>query len=151
MRSLPPSQQRLRNLDTFARCTDEELAFIDGRMILHRARAGEVLTKEGQSGRELVVIADGTAVVLVGMRAVARLGPGDVVGEMALLDHGPRSATVVAESDVEAFVSSGEEFAQILLGAPTIARALAESLARRLRSTTELLAGAGRSAKSRIG
>lgn len=151
MTSLSPAQQRLGRLEPFSKCTEDELAFIDGRIVEHHARAGDILTKEGRTAREWVVIAEGTAAVLVGTREVARLGPGDVIGELALLDRGPRTATVIAVTDIEAFVASHEEFLQILVGVPSIALALAVSLARRLRATNDLLTSAGRSARGRIG
>jgi CRP-like cAMP-binding protein len=72
---------------------------------------------------------------------LARLGPGSPVGEMALVDHGPRSADVVAKEDVEAFVVTAEEFSRILLEDPDLGQRIlvliAKQLASRLRDTTE--------------
>lgn len=143
MKPLPSSLQRLRDLQPFSSCTEAELSYIADRMIDHHAAAGDVLAAEGRTGRELIVIVDGTAVICVGGREVARLGPGDVIGEVALLDHGSRTATVVAETDLEAVVSSAAEFAQILAAVPAVARSLLVALARRLRAADDLLLAAG--------
>jgi CRP/FNR family cyclic AMP-dependent transcriptional regulator len=140
MNPLPSSLQRLRDLPPFSSCTPSELAFVDDRIWDYRATAGEVLTAEGRTGRELIVIVEGTAVIRVGSREVARLGPGDVVGEVALLDHGSRTATVIAETDVDALVAGSAEFAEILSAVPAVARALLVALARRVRAADELLA-----------
>lgn len=139
MKTLPTSIRALRSLPPFAACTDDELAFVAARIGEHRASAGDVLTAEGRTGREWIVIVEGTAVVRVGSAVTARLGPGDVVGEVALLDHGPRTATVVAETDVEAVVASAAEFTEILVGVPSVARSLLVSLAQRLRAADDRL------------
>ncbi len=140
MRSLPTSFQRIRSLRPFAACSDRELAFIVDRTCEYRAPAGDVLTAEGRTGREWIVLVEGTAVVRVGTDVVARLGPGDAIGEVALLDHGPRTATVVAETDVEVLVASAAEFTEILASVPAVARTILVDLATRLRAADELLA-----------
>lgn len=139
--------RRLRGVRPFAACTDDELSIIASNTWDHRAPAGAVLTEEGRAGREWIVIVRGSAVVRVGTSEVARLGPGDAVGEVALLDRGVRTATVVAETDVEALVASAPEFDRILARVPAVSRALLDALARRLRDTDGLLApGATRDA-----
>lgn len=142
--ALPPSLLRLRELPPFSGCTDDELRFVGARTGEHLARAGDALTEQGRTGREWIVIVRGTAVVRVGSGPVTRLGPGDVVGEVALIDHGSRTATVVAETDVEAIVASATEFAEILVGVPAVARSLLVSLAARLRAADDLLARGAR-------
>jgi len=139
MAPLPASLQRIRDVEPFSTCTDAELAFIADHTWDHRAAPGDVLTQEGRLGREWIVIVEGTAVVRVDGLEVARLGPGDAIGEMALLDHGTRTATVVAATELDTLVSSAAEFAQILAAVPSVARSLLVSLARRLRDTNDLL------------
>lgn len=136
---IPASLQRIRGIQPFSTCTDGELAFIANRTCDHIAPAGALLTEEGRTGREWIVIVEGTAVVRVGTRQVARLGPGDAIGEVSLLDHGPQTATVVAETDVQALVSSASEFADILSSVPSVARSLLVGCARRLRATDDIL------------
>ena len=135
----PATLRRIRDVEPFSSCTDEELAVIAGNTCDHRAPAGTVLAEEGRVGREWIVLVRGSAVVRVGRREVARLGPGDVIGEVALLDHGIRTATVVAETDVETLVASAPEFDRILDRVPAVARSLVVALARRLRDTDALL------------
>lgn len=139
MKTLPPYVQQLRSLRPFVACTDADLSYIDRRLAGSTARAGDLLTSEGEAGREMVVIVEGSAVIYVGTRLVARLGPGDVIGEVALLDHDSRTATAIAETDVVALVASASEFAEILAHVPAVARALLIELARRLRAVDEVL------------
>ena len=68
--------------------------------------AGSLLVDQGQTGREAFVVLDGTVTVKRNGRKVATLGPGAIVGELSLLDHGPRTATVVCETDCSLFVIS---------------------------------------------
>ena len=80
------------------------------------------------------MIADGKARVTIGGRKVGEVGPGECVGEMALLDSGPRTATVTAESPMNVYALSVSEFGSLLEVSPTILRKIAISLARRLRA-----------------
>ncbi len=134
-----PTIERLRHVTLFSACTYDELALISSRTSPHHATAGDVLTREGRIGHEFIVIVAGTAQVLVGDRQVAVLGPGDFFGEIALLDDGPRTATVVAETDLDVEVASQREFAELVAGAPSLARKLLVGLARRLRDADEHL------------
>lgn len=126
--------ERLRQITLFSACTNDELALIAARMTEHRASAGDVLATEGKIGRELFVITAGKAEVTIGGKQVAVLGPGEFFGEIALLDNGLRTATVVAQTDLVVEVSSQWEFAELITGAPALARKLLIGLARRLRA-----------------
>jgi CRP-like cAMP-binding protein len=138
-----PRLGRLRAIPLFAACTRPELALVARNITEHHAAAGEVLIQRGWTGRELIVIVEGSAVVELEGRPIARLGPGDVAGEVALLDKGPRTATVVAETDIRALVSTAHEFALLLIHAPTLTRALLATAAHRLRLTTAQLTPTG--------
>jgi len=127
--------ERLRRVPLFAACTDEELALVARNVDELHVDGGHVLTRQGGVGRELFVIVEGTAEVRVSGEPVARLGPGDVVGELALLDHRCRTATVVAETPLVVLVSGSRQFADLLVGAPNMTRALMVGLAARLRDT----------------
>lgn len=75
---------------------------------------GDVLCEEGQSGREAFLLIEGEVAVSRGDDFVAMLGAGDVVGELALLGDGRRTASVTAIGDVEAYVMSAAEFASVM-------------------------------------
>ena len=95
--------------------------------------AGRVLCEQGAVGREAFVIVAGTAEVRRNKKKVATLGPGDCVGELALLDHGLRTATVTAATDCTVLVIGAREFAAIVDEIPAIAHKLLKSLAGRIR------------------
>lgn len=134
MKRSDPTIDHLRDVALFSACTPEELTLISSRMTKVPFRAGEVLTKEGTTGREMLILLEGTATVRVGARDMATLGPGDFFGEVALLDDGPRTATVTADTDGTAEVVSHVEFASLLLDAPHLVRNLLVGVARRLRA-----------------
>jgi len=125
--------EHLRGIPLFAECSPNELALIASNVNEHHASSGDVLIREGSSGREFFVIVEGTASVLVGATPVATLGPGDFAGEVALLDHGVRTASVVAVTDLVAEVSTQREFAALLVGVPGLAQKLLVGLAQRVR------------------
>jgi CRP-like cAMP-binding protein len=108
-------------LELFAGLTPAELAEARRLLTLVTIDAGTVLMREGGRGVEFLVIAGGEADVAIGGRTVARLGPGDFVGEMSLLGDVPRSATVVAATPLMVYVSNPAEFRALLEVAPTVA------------------------------
>ena len=126
--------ERLRHVPLFAACTDSELALVARNVDEHHVEAGQVLTRQGEVGREFFVIVEGTAEVRIDDAPVARLGPGDFVGELALLDRRCRTATVVAETPLVMVVSGTTEFAELLARAPNMTRKLMAGLAGRLRA-----------------
>ena len=132
--------EQLRGIPLFAGCSRNELELVSSNVNEHHAAAGDVLIREGATGREFIVIVAGTANVTVGGRTVATLGPGDFAGEVALLDHGPRTASVVAATDLVAEVSTTHEFATLVAGVPDLARKLLVGLAQRVRTADVQLA-----------
>ena len=66
---------------------------------------------------------------------IATLGPGDICGELGVLDHGPRTATVVAESDLVVEASTEQEFTELLHEIPSLSTELLKQLSGRLRNT----------------
>jgi CRP-like cAMP-binding protein len=95
--------------------------------------AGTEIVREGTPGREFYLVVSGQAVVRRNGRKVAVLGPGSYFGEMALLDRGPRSATVVAETDMELVIIGQREFMGVIEEVPAVAHKLLVSMAARLR------------------
>ncbi len=92
----------LRSVDMFSGLTDEQLAQVAGIFEVRSLEEGEVLFRQGEIGDTMCLIRDGFVSVTVETgespagRTIVNLGPGQSVGEMALIDHGPRSATVRA-------------------------------------------------------
>ena len=133
MRRKDPAIERMQSIPLFSACTRQELELILSRTTELRFKPGDVLTREGERGHEFLVIVEGQADVLIGGQKVATLGPGEFFGELALLDDGPRTATVVAATDLVAEVSGQREFDDLVTGAPHLAKKLLVGLARRLR------------------
>jgi len=83
--------------------------------------AGHDVVSEGNSAYGLELIIEGTATVSIGGAAVARLGPGDLFGEIALLDAGPRTATVTADTPLRVLAINGSGFRNLLRSDPDLA------------------------------
>jgi CRP/FNR family transcriptional regulator, cyclic AMP receptor protein len=94
---------------------------------------GKVLVVEGRPGHEFFLILEGEALVRRNGSQIATLGPGEYFGELSLLDHGARSATVVAASDMRLLVLGQREFAGLLQTLPGMAAKLLVTMAHRLR------------------
>ncbi len=94
--------------------------------------SGATLTHQGKPGREFLVVLEGTVEVRIDGEVVATCGAGDFFGEIALLEHAPRTATVVATSDVVVDVINKAEFATLLSDHPAIAATLRSAVAERL-------------------
>ncbi len=98
--------------------------------------AGTVLCRQGARGQEFFVIIDGEATVTRGAKAVATVGSGDFFGEIALLEHVRRTATVTAATPLRFFVVSDRAFRSLLETDPSIERKVLRALARRLVSNS---------------
>ncbi len=124
----------LSTVKLFSACNKKELQAVARLCTPISIAEGETMTTEGTSGKECFVITAGKATVTIGGQPVGIVGPGDCVGEMSLLDGGPRTATVTASSPLSAYVMSPREFQSLLEISPAIARKLATTLAQRLRA-----------------
>jgi CRP/FNR family transcriptional regulator, cyclic AMP receptor protein len=123
----------LRGIPLFAGCTRKELERLAGAGDEIDVSAGTVLADQGQTGREAFVVLRGSVSVRRNGRKVATLGPGAIVGELSLLDHGPRTATVTCDTDARLFVISQRHFLAVLDDVPTIGHKLMAALASRIR------------------
>jgi CRP/FNR family transcriptional regulator, cyclic AMP receptor protein len=94
--------------------------------------AGKVLTREGEQGYEFFIVLEGEVEVRQADRVVATRGPGEYVGEIALLDRRPRTATVVATTPVSVEVLSRREFMSLLAQAPELSEQILATMAQRL-------------------
>ena len=92
--------ESLKRVPIFAGVRDKELGRLVKAMRDSRFNEGEVITTEGRSGVGFFLIEDGNATVSLRGEIVRTLGPGDHFGEIALIDEGPRSATVTATTDL---------------------------------------------------
>jgi CRP-like cAMP-binding protein len=95
--------------------------------------AGTTIIDQGQAGREAFVVMKGSLLVKRNGKKVNTLGVGAMVGELALLDHGPRTASVITETDCNLFVIDSRSFAGVLDTVPSLAHKLLASLASRIR------------------
>lgn len=95
--------------------------------------AGTILVDQGDLGREAFFIIEGTATVKRNGRKVGTLKAGDAIGELSLLDHGPRTATVTADTELTALVLSAREFTGVIEEVPGLAHKLLGQLAQRVR------------------
>jgi CRP-like cAMP-binding protein len=123
----------LKNVPLFAGCTRKELERIARSGDEVTMTAGTLLLDQGQTGVEAFVILDGAVTVKRNNRKMATLGPGAIVGELSLLDHGPRTATAVCDTDCSLFVISQRHFLAVLDDVPTIGHKLLAALAGRIR------------------
>jgi CRP-like cAMP-binding protein len=130
----------LAQIRLFSSCNSKELAKIAKASDELSLAEGKVLMAQGQPGREAFVIVDGRATVRIGDTDVAELGPGDHVGELALLDGGTRTATVTAATDMTVLVISQRAFFGLLDEVPGLARKILASLAGMVRELDQQLA-----------
>ena len=125
----------LRRVPLFAGLGRKELEEVGALVDEVDLPAGQVLTTEGRYGSEFFVIVSGTARVERDGVHVRTLHDGDFLGEIALIDGRPRSATVTLESPARLLVLGHREFDSLLDRFPNIQRAVLQALAQRVRRT----------------
>jgi CRP/FNR family cyclic AMP-dependent transcriptional regulator len=125
--------EHLRNVSLFSACTERDLAKIAKAGDEVMVPAGYVMADQGQTGREAYVILEGSATVRRNGKKVATAGPGTLVGELSLLDHGPRTATVTADTECNVLVLDQRHFAGLISEVPAIANKIMTVLAGRIR------------------
>jgi CRP/FNR family cyclic AMP-dependent transcriptional regulator len=127
--------EQLKTVPLFSGCSARELASL-GRFLREvDFPAGRQIVQQGRTGTGLHVIIEGETKVVVGDRTRRRLGPGEFFGEISLLDRGPRTATVVAETPVRTLALSAWNFRAALKEHPSMAVKMLEELATRVRSS----------------
>ena len=125
--------EHLAEVPLFAGLSKKDLQKIAKASDEVSVKAGRELVTQGETGRECFIILNGRAKVTRNGVDVATLGPGEHFGELALLDGGPRTATVTAESDLDTLVLTQRGFAGVIDEVPGLAHKLMSSLAARLR------------------
>lgn len=127
----------MSDVPLFAGLRPAELDRVAQMMRPVQAAAGEVVCMEGLPGYLFFVIASGEVAVEHGGQTVAKLHTGDHFGELALLDHGPRSATVRSLTDTQLYVLREASLDALLKEMPALGHRLMEALATRLRRADE--------------
>jgi CRP-like cAMP-binding protein len=125
--------RHLRHLPLFASCSRKDLERIARAGDETMLASGTTMIRQGDVGREAFIILSGKAVVRRGGKRVATVGAGSVVGELSLFDHGPRTATVVCDTDCHVLVLSQRHFLGLLDRVPALSHKLFASLATRIR------------------
>jgi CRP/FNR family transcriptional regulator, cyclic AMP receptor protein len=129
--------EHLGKVPIFSGCSKKELQTIAKQVREIQHDAGHVIAAEGEPGAGLFVIDEGEADVTIGGRKVNHMKAGDFFGEMALLDGGPRTATVTATTDITLYALTEWVFRGLLAEHPGIAMRTLETMAGRLRSATK--------------
>jgi CRP/FNR family cyclic AMP-dependent transcriptional regulator len=123
----------LEELPLFSGCRHHDLKQLERLGTRLTVRAGKQLVTAGDPGREVVVVLSGDATCFVGDTEVACFGASDFFGEVATLDGGPRTATVVAATDMEILVLNRFEFELMIRSLPDVAHRMFCTMAQRLR------------------
>jgi CRP-like cAMP-binding protein len=123
----------LRKVSLFSSCSTKDLEKVLKAGDEITALAGQVIIDQGQTGREAFVVMSGTVTVKRNGKKVATLGAGAVLGELSLLDHGPRTASVTCETECLLLVIQQRHFLAVLDAVPSLSHKLLASLAGRIR------------------
>jgi CRP-like cAMP-binding protein len=111
----------LRTVPLFSRCSRKELAAIAQVADELDVRVGKELTVQGKPAREFFILVTGAAVVRRNGRKLRVLGPGEMVGEIGLLNNGPRTATVTVTEPSRVLVLTARDFRRLLRESPDLA------------------------------
>jgi CRP-like cAMP-binding protein len=133
---VPASIELLRKVELFESFSDRNLKKLADSFKESSFPTGAVIATEGQRGVGFFVISEGTVDYSVHGDRVGSGGPGDYFGEVALLDDGPRTATVTATSDVTAYGLTSWEFRPLVEENASIAWELLQTMAKRLRDAS---------------
>lgn len=135
---------QLKETSLFRGMPEEAVATVVQKAIVRRLTVGEVLMRRGEMGDSLFMIYTGwVKIVTEDSRGeeliINKCGPGETLGEVALLDQGPRSATVVALTEAEVFELRSEDFQVLLDQRPDLAMTLIRGFSSRLRFSTKYI------------
>lgn len=122
----------LASVPLFAGLSKRELGEVSGIAVEVQVSAGTVLIEEGSRGREFFVLVDGTATVTRDGETLNTVGSGSWFGEIALVAHVPRTATVTATSAARLLVVNERAFADLMARVPSIAPKVLATLGERL-------------------
>jgi porphyrinogen peroxidase len=135
----PVSQDRkldlLGTVPLFQGLDASQLARLAGLATEVQATDGEILMRQGERGDEFFVVVSGNVAVEREGQRLARLGPGDFLGEIALIDGRPRTATAIADGEAHLLVLDNRQFETVIEEFPGLGRKIARALVDRIRRT----------------
>jgi CRP/FNR family transcriptional regulator len=128
----------------FAGLSDRQMKRLAKRFITREYKAGDYIVTQGKGGAGMFTILSGTAEAVIespdGEKIeVNTFGPTDFFGEIALLDPGPRTASVIAKKNTECMILSREDFISTMLNDADMGVVIAEELASRLRKVVNVM------------
>lgn len=129
-----PSVELLQRVPLFAGLEPRELERLSGSFKERTFSAGESVAAEGEGAAGFFVIESGEAVVNVHGEDRGRLGPGDYFGDIAMIDQGDRTASILAESDLKCYGLTFWDFRPLVESDARIAWPLLQAMAKRLRA-----------------
>ncbi|HXF37221.1 MAG TPA: cyclic nucleotide-binding domain-containing protein [Actinomycetota bacterium] len=129
--------EKLAQVPLFSDCSKRELNLIASAAKEVTHPAGAIVAREGEPGVGLFLILEGEAEVTIGGRRRRLLGPGDFFGEIALLDGGPRTATVTARTPLRVVGITEWVFRGLIHEHPAIAMKTLKAMASRLRTAAK--------------
>jgi CRP-like cAMP-binding protein len=125
-------EEQLALVPLFSSLSKKEIRQISNLATPLEQPAGAVLVKEGKVGHEFIIVLEGEIEIRKGDQVIATRGPGSYIGEIALIDHRPRTATVVATTPVSIEVIGQREFAELLAEVPELSQQILATVAARL-------------------
>ena len=129
--------EQLAEIELFSELSKRELKKVASLMTTVDVKEGRTLTVQGQPGREFMIIEHGEATVRRNGRVVARFGPGDFFGELAIVAGVPRTATVTADTPMTIEVLNRREFTSLLDESALVARKVLAGAVKRLHEIEE--------------
>lgn len=131
--------KKLASVELFRGFSEGELRKIDKRAKEIEVKADRILAREGDPGREFMLIVQGRARVERGGKVIAHLKDGDFFGELSLIDGQPRNATVIADGPMVLLVITKQAFGELMRSAPSLQRKVMVGLIARLREANKKL------------
>ena len=131
--------EQLADIELFSELSKKELKRVASFMTPITVKAGRDLTVQGRPGREFMIIVEGEATARRDGRVIARFGPGDFFGELAVIAGVPRTATVTADTDMVIEALNRREFSSLLDESSKLARKILVGAVKRLHELEESL------------
>jgi len=128
-----PILELLAAVPPFDRCGRPELEQVAQRTSIVEEPVGAVLMAQGETGDEMAIIIEGKVAIVRNDSVIAERGPGEVIGEMALLSGMPRTATVIVLAPTRLLLIRRADFDVLMAEMPSFRSQVLESLARRAR------------------